>query len=146
METKQSPFDFSAVKFDTGYVKKDLLYAVVPPNGKGYSTVFKALITGNWVIGGGGTSFGNIDTDSDLGTRAPVIRFDLAPKHCAWRGYHFADNELPHVAQPDAYGNTLRGYLELLTSLGVPVQYPEGWDWANYRLEDGVKSHLWSNN
>jgi hypothetical protein len=136
METLTTPqaLDFTTVTFAYGYSTDEPLFFNIPRRGQGYGTWFKAKHTGGkCYVTGSGQSYDVLSPE--LRQQAPVVRYDLTAPEAPYWTYKFRDSEYPAIKNPGYYGNTVRGFLELLAALGVPVEYPTGWNWEAYQLE-----------
>ncbi len=136
METKANNFR-EGVTFDYGFSGGAAIYVTVPMSGLGYSIANKASHTGgNCFCTGSTRGYGTVNpVDVPASLTVPVIRFDKATVDAALKATNLGDTIRPYVLNPGWYTGSLRTYLEAVEALGVPVDYPEGWDWSQHEQE-----------
>jgi hypothetical protein len=138
METTKtlSPEFHPGVRFEYGFSGGEPLYITVPATARGYSVSYKASWTGgNCFCTGSSRAYEALTPECcPLMKVVPVVRFDLGTVDAILAGVRLPDDVRPYVQNPNTgCEGTLRTYLEALEAVGIPVEYPEGWDWEQHK-------------
>lgn len=138
-DTQTSPFR-AGYHFESGFNPTEPIYVSIPftSKGRGFFVTHKATHTGgNCFVTSNTQSYDELNpTTCPAMLKVPVIRNDKATVDAVFRSLDLKDDKRPYITNPSpntGYSATLREYLEAVEAAGVPVEYPEGWNWDDHK-------------